>query len=373
MTQLTPHAVTSAFLGSAATAALLDQGEPFATIFDPKADNPVPDSELAALRSRYANFESVNEITKICRNTFGCEPESVLAKSDDAAHANEHLIYFVVPRGSHKEYVCRIYTGGQPDWYMLVESLLYGEMRSRGVAAPEAVAVHMRTREQPYDYIVLEKIGVQTMEARLAANNDDAELLAERAGEYLGRIHQIPTSAIRGNGYFSIGAIAQGDLRALNQTWEDAVNVGVEDTLRYLREQEIIDQSFCDAIRAALHNHRGLALSEQRCFLHGDYYNANILLTQDAQIAGAVDLSQARIGDPAFDIAFWSTYYSAEQKQAFSRGYQRSGPTIDNLEEKIAYYGLRILLSKAKLRKRYGTGSIPKAIAGMQQFLSELH
>lgn len=346
--------------------------EPFENIFDPKADNNLSLEELAKLRSRYSLFDAKTEIPRISRKVFGVDPRSVSSKEDDKAHANEHLIFYVdVPFS--REQVFRVYTASEPDWYVKVEGLVYKLLADNGVLVPEVSATELRDDEFSYDFSVLEKIGTTTLDSHLSEHPEQSLEYGRIAGNYLGRIHRIPVNEIEGSGYFSIINALEGKLTAIKPTWEDAVTTQLEETLVYLVKNGIIDEQKETKIRKKFEDNKGLINGASHSLLHGDFYDCNILIDPaKGEISGAVDLSQAKIGDPAFDIAFWSTYYSNDKLGAFLKGYSETGPQIKDLGNKLALYGLRINLGKAKLRHRYNTGSIPNAIHGINRSLSIL-
>lgn len=325
-------------------------------IFDPRADSLLSDADLMSLKSRYTSFNEEQELSKISHAVFHRHIGG-FSRLVDSSNAIEHLVY------GNKNFVIRINVSPRSETYLAVEGLLYAAWGTAGVPTPKRYASHLRDNEFLYDFTVDERVGTGTLEAHPEH--------AQAAGAFLARLH---TLTMPGFGYFSVDDAKKGILRGLNSSWQDFVFTKLEENVEYLVTNTIIDRELAIDIEEAMLANKELARLGQGVALHGDYHNANILFESESKrIVGAIDLSQAKIGDPIFDIAFYSTYYTDEIITEFLNGYFGDIVRPADLAQKLAFYQLRICLSKAKLRKRFGYHDrIPAAVLGMRKAIKIL-
>ena len=337
-------------------------------IFDPKADSPLSDEELRNKKDRYESFKADIEIDRITRSVFGADASSVKVFGN-TTNALDHLVYEVHVQGQ-PALVYRIATGSTPAHHLATEEHLYALWRTRGIPVPEVFATHIRDREFSYDWMVMEKVGTESLEQHLHNNPADDEYYAREAGRYLAAIHRIE---LPGFGHLSL-APDGNKLAGSESSWSAAVYIRLEDTIDYLISCGIVGDRVADEIRNAFRRNADALVLERGMSLHGDYHDANIIIDSGMRtVAAAIDLSQAKAGDPVFDIAFYSTYYSPEKLGRFLEGYRSVTPTPPDAERRISLYALRIHLSKAKLRKRFGYDErIPAARAGIERALRVL-
>lgn len=331
-------------------------------VFDPKADSTLSDEELASLKERYASFNAAEEIPRIVQETFGTLVLS-WQSLEESANAFDHLVYAadIEQEGRRLPLVVRINAARMPDEMLPIETEIYGLLGAQGIAAPTVYASKLRASDRTYDYMVMKRIGSTSLESLLAKDASLDKEYARKAGAYLAQLHTIPLPGF--------GMIGEG-LHGVHDTWSEALRIRLPETLAYLVEQQLLSEDVCHTIEH-LFTHEEPSLA-RGVLLHGDFHPANIIIDEpNRKIAGAVDLSQAKVGDPLFDIAFYATYVSEERLSAFLEGYGRT-PT-DEDQDLLALYSLRIYLSKAKLRKRFGYEErIPAALAGIERALGVL-
>ncbi len=338
-------------------------------LFDPKADSLLDDVHLHALKTRYKTVDTTQLAHRALKETLGIVPVSIRSLGG-GGNAMDHVI--IVAEAFHeseqREFVIRANTSPFPEPRLVLEATLYALWSSRGVVTPRVHGVGLRTQARAYDYMVMDRVGDLDLET-YRKNRHDPGALAHSAGSFLAALHGVPLS---GFGPFS-PRYAEGLLMGAYDSWEAAIRDGVPDTLKYLERESIVNMEIAQEITAVFERHAPLLALSEGVLLHGDYHPANVLVRMDTgAIAGAVDLSQAKVGDPLFDIAFYGTYDGAALP-AFVSGYQDVRPIPENPIERIALYSLRILMSKAKLRHRFGFGErIPAAVAGMEDALRVL-
>lgn len=348
--------------------------EPYLGVFDPKADSPLADDVVLNKKHRYQTFDAAAEIDRISRHVFG-KPCSNFSVMGSGVNTNDHNVYVAtVPlNGTQQEVVFRINTTEHVEGYLLVEALVYEKLRTAGIPIPTVHAVQLRDSKFPYDFMVQQRVGTGDLEAhlKLDANAAERPYFERMAGEYLAQVHGILAD---GFGHFSVAAAEHGTLIGADRTWQDYLATQLGETLKYLSAVRVLTPPFANEIERALHDHARLTSIQQGSLLHGDFHDANLIIDVNQKtIAAAVDLSQAKAGDPLFDIGFYATYHTDKRLPEFLEGYTSIAGNIPDLPQRIAYYDLRINLAKAKLRYRFGLQHrIPLSIDGMNIDLREL-
>lgn len=332
-------------------------------LFDPKADVEASDAQLAGKQFRYEQWDTT-PLRSYLEGALGTVAH--LRPLGAGTNALDHLVYEVqFPNGVRR--ICRVSTDAPKATNIAVESALFTLWRSAGVPAPEVNAVHLRTDEFPFDAMVMEHLGPHTLEAVLHDSPQHREEWLVRAGAFLARLHQVPIS-----GYG--GLVLKGTtLTGYFTSWKDALQQGLPETIlflskeRLLKKEEALDiERICDRSLSSLTIERSVTI-------HGDYHHANILIDPvESKILGAIDLSQAKAGDPVFDIAFYSTYLTDSEFASCLRGYTSVSSLPHDFQKRFLFYRLRILLSKIRLRKRFGfTSRIPPAVEQVRRALGE--
>lgn len=338
-------------------------------LFDPKADSPLTDEHLHALKARYEAVDIKAVAQHALKETLGVVPVSIRSLGG-GGNAMDHVLVLAeaLYKGEQREFVVRANTSPFSEPRLVLEAALYALWKSKGVTVPRVYGVGLRTQTHTYDYMVMDKVGDLDLET-YRKDCHDPVALARSAGAFLATLHTVPLS---GFGPLS-SQYVKGHFVGEYRSWEEAIRIGVPDTLSYLARAEIINEGMIQRIRAVFEEHASLLALPEGVLLHGDYHPANILVHADTgAIAGAVDLSQAKVGDPLFDVAFYGTYDRETYSEFVSR-YQDSHPLPEHSTERLALYSLRILMSKAKLRQRFGfKDRIPAAIVGMEDALRVL-
>ncbi len=335
-------------------------------MFDPKADSPLSDSVLREKKERYARFDTESVVTRITQESLGVGVKKI-EPLGTGANAFDHLV-FRLHTDDGRVMVCRINADALVAEDFPIEAELYSAWRAAGVPSPEVYNVTMRDKADGLDYMLLESVGAGDLEKHLIQHPEDAIEYARASGAFLAHLHTVSVPG------FGMLALRKGLLQGSHATWREAIQVRLEETLAYLVRHQLLSPEQEETVRAAVARNDALLDLDQSVTLHGDYHNANIIIDEAREgIAAAIDLSQAKAGDPLYDLAFYSTYVSPETFKVFCEGYFPQADRPKDFEKKLALYQLRIYLSKAKLRKRFGyENRIPAAIEGVVHALKQL-
>jgi len=336
-------------------------GEP---LFDPKADSPLSDVVLLAKRNRYAGFDASRLLPQILSS------QGTLLRYEQlgtGANAFDHLVFRVYLRHGSRV-ICRINTDSEVAEHFSKEAKLYGLWRAAGIPSPEVYEVKLRTSSAGFDYMLLQSVGTSDLEKYLTERREATLDYAHKAGVFLARLHVIKLPE------FGMVQLVGDTLYGEQASWYEAITLRLADTLEYLTAQSLLPPNQVAAITDIFIRYKSLLSIPNGVTLHGDYHNANIIIDETKRtIVAAVDLTQAKAGDPLYDLAFYRTYVTPEVFATFCNGYFEGTLRPDDFEKKISLYSLRIYLSKAKLRKRFGyEDRIPAAIDGINQSLRHL-
>lgn len=184
------------------------------------------------------------------------------------------------------------------------------ECAKRGVPVPEVLGVvHLSTPGKPLDICVLRKIeGVLLPQAKLTP--DLLERVVGQAGEYLSRIHEIPTQGFgyldgQGKGEYDSIAAESEELRRIVPELNDlAGELGIGRGV--MRRAIELATSEAGAEEADVAGRGG----ESR-LTHNDFCSKHVFV-EGHQISGIIDFGEVSAGEPVSDFVRWD-YYDSER------------------------------------------------------------
>ena len=332
-------------------------------VFYPKTETPLSDAERLSLRDRYDRFNANVELNKICEYVFRQKPKQF---HKIIAWGLDHILYDV--DFDEKRIVVRINQTTVEDDYFEVEKYIYKKLILLGIQNCKVHFVEKRGKNFPYDFIILDKLMIGDFEKLIQEGEYTTKnevSLVKKSGEFLRKIHTIKTSKY---GFFDRSQLKSG-LVGTKETWADYYLTAFELNLNTLLELNYINNEKANQIRQVIEQNRKLLICDNPVLLHGDYCDHNIISDVNT-ITGAVDWTNAISGDPLHDIAFWSSFYPKERLDLFLSGYYSSENKPDLFNDTLNLYLLRINVSKAVLRHKYGiTERVPLAIRKIDESL----
>lgn len=332
-------------------------------VFYPKTETPLSDAEMLSLRDRYDRFSADIELSKICEYVFHQKPKyfhKIIARGLD------HILYDV--ELGNKRVVVRINQTTVEDDYFEVEDYIYRKLILLGIQNCGVYFIEKRGKNFPYDFIILDKLMIGDFERLLQEGEYTTEMemnLVKRSGEFLRKIHTIKTSRY---GFFDRSLLKRG-LIGTKSTWADYYLTALEVNLNTLIKLKYIDNEKACEIRKVIEQNKRLLICDNPVLLHGDYCDHNIISDANT-LTGVIDWTDAISGDPLHDIAFWSSFYPTERLGLFLSGYYGKENKPDTFDDTLHLYLLRINVSKAVLRHKYGiTERVPLAIKKIDESL----
>ena len=225
-------------------------------------------------------------------------------------------------------------------------------LNSDGYLVPATLGSGLRNDGAPFDFVLQAMAnGTQLLDADL---DNDPRLLAA-VGASLRRIHAVPAS---GAGLLDLDedyAIPTGVMPC----WPDYICLRLDEHVRGCVEAGFVDAQLETRIRSLLEIMLPTLDNRPIRLLHGDPGTHNICVDPTTgMITAWLDWEDAMAGDPLFDVALLSTFQPPRRMPAVMKGYGFSPQSVDK-ERLIAFYFLRIAISKAVHRIRFGIKDRP--------------
>ena len=98
-----------------------------------------------------------------------------------------------------------------------------------------------------------------------------------------------------------------------------------------------------------------LPFTGEPCWVHGDLYARNLVLTSPTQLAGVIDWGDVHIGDPALDLSIAWSFLPPPARQEFRKAY---GPIDDATWNRARFRAIHY----GALLVEYGTDTADEAI-----------
>lgn len=230
-------------------------------------------------------------------------------------------------------------------------------LNSDGYLVPATLVSGMRNDGAPFDFVLQEMAnGTPLVDADL---DNDPRLLAA-VGASLRRIHAVPAS---GAGLLDLDddyTIPTGVM----PRWPDYIGLRLDEHVLRCVEAGFIDAHLETRIRSLFEIMLPTLDNRPIRLLHGDPGTHNICVNPTTGIITAwLDWEDALAGDPLFDVALLSTFQPPRRMSAVMKGYGL-GPQCVDEERLIAFYFLRIALSKTVHRIRFGIKDRPDRTPG---------
>jgi aminoglycoside phosphotransferase (APT) family kinase protein len=165
-----------------------------------------------------------------------------------------------------------------------------------------------------------------------------AQLITERAGEVLAKIHSVSGTT----GYGNINEQGQGQFATLDD-WIQSYITKEADYKRLFKLHNMSESTF-DAVVSKLVTAKQLFDSRPH-LLHVDFGPKHIFVDDNDNISGVIDFERAETGDIATDFASWHFWFDklVPTKWLYD-GYQRISSLGDNFEARLQIVKLKELL-----------------------------
>lgn len=249
---------------------------------------------------------------------------------------------------SGREVIIRCHPKGVRNGYFHVEAAAAHRAKQAGLPGFDTLAVHDYAGKDDFAFHVVECLPGTAIKKWLEQNPEDEAELVSKIGQMMARLHQV---GVEGFGPFDNEIAKQGRLKGLYATQGEALRAALPFNLDAMQQLKVISESQAIKIAKLFEDSNTLHADVRPVLVHNDFADWN-LLTDGKDVTGILDWDECVGGDPAMDIACWSTFFEPERMQAFLDGYRQITETPANFDEKFELFRLRYVLSKMTLRMR---------------------
>lgn len=334
--------------------------------FYPKTDIPINDCRLRQLRAEAAaTLERRTEQAATLAGELG------LARvAQPLAAGTFHVVHAV--------------GGPQPQWVMrstlddlfiedrslLLEGAAWRWLGDDGALVPATRCVQFAARGAQFDFAMIERSPHPTLRDVGDAALDDEPRWLFAIGGVLARIHKRRGS---GAGLIDLDNVETDAPRGVHSDWADYIFLSADQHVDACERAGLISAEDARDARALMERMRPLLAARPARLLHGDLGLHNLCVdAQRRRIVHVLDWEDALVGDPLFDLAMTLTFQPPRRHAAILAGYGLPQPNREE-ERLLAFYYLRIGLSKSVHRLRFGVADLPGREPAHHRIMRGLH
>lgn len=297
--------------------------------FYPKADTPIPDTELRSLST--SGDRIGDERARAILDRAGVQTTGVRRLATGTFHE-----LFTAGIADGDPLVLKVTRVTPPGGGLEVEAAVTATLERAGVPAVPVLRVGDDGDEQW-------SLAAFAEGPSLRAIDDDEEAVLTALpllARHLRAVHAIPVSGW--------GLLAGSGAAGTRASWADYLLLRLEDHLALAA----LDDATAVRVRGVMQRAARLDPGPPR-LLHGDVGPHNAVLGTQVRL---IDWEDALAGDPAFDVAMWATFNPVRRWPVFFAAYHDAGWQPDF---RFWAYFLRISLAKAVVRVRFGYRDVP--------------
>jgi aminoglycoside phosphotransferase (APT) family kinase protein len=239
------------------------------------------------------------------------------------------------------------------DFQLWVTRWISRTLRDCDLPCVDVLAADATRQHVPFDFEILRPARGQCLRE---LDDDEPRMLAELAslGETIARLHRICTT---GFGWLDPSPLVLGEPyhqgRGLMDRWSDYVLLNLDTHLRHCVDGGDFGLDTARRIEVYFETLEPLLRNAPAALLHGDLGSHNVF-TDGRQITELIDWEDCLSGDPVFEVAFWATFHPPRRHSTFLQSYRQVAAGADDFLVRFWLYFLRISLSKAVHRRRFG-------------------
>lgn len=232
---------------------------------------------------------------------------------------------------------------------VVLEAWAYQRARELGAPVPRVLATDLGRETYPRNFIIVEALsGVPLAEAE--QDPEHRARLVREAGWAIRAVHEI--------GVPKFGLLQEktylrtAEVRGEYDSWDDFLNQVLDNTLPALRAGGVIDDAGVDRVDRVVADYAPYHdLGPVGHLLHGRFDPDHVLVDR-GELAGIVDFSERRSGDPAWDLGGFLIDHAADTRDLLA-GYEAEKDRAQAFEVTIPLYGgLRALLAARRAHER---------------------
>lgn len=317
-----------------------------------RAVDPAQAGHIWADRHRYFTD---SELVGAVNNVLGEDKLTAIEPLDLEAQTNLGNVNSVRvgKLTSGKEVIIRCHPKGIKNGYFFAETEAAKKAKAAGMPSYDTLAVHDYEAGDDFAFQVIEKLSGTAIKKWLEQHPDDEAKLLPQIGKMMAGLHKIKVDCF---GAFDNRKAKSGELVGLHSTFGEAVRAGLPFNLDVLTKENILTPEQAQAVTTLFDDTNPLLDVPQAVLVHNDFADWN-LLTDGEDVTGILDWDECVGGDPASDIACWSTFFDPVRMKGFLDGYWQVAEKPADFDERFELLRLRYVVSKMTLRIRRYTWS----------------
>jgi hypothetical protein len=325
-------------------------------IFYLKTDILLPDSRLRGLRAEAVRaLESRIPVIAEIAFRHGWRGQVV-----PIAAGTYHLVHRIV-RDDGPALVVRntLDSVFAEDSGLILESRVKAWLATAGHLVPEMHAIGLRQNGAPFDYAVFAAAPGTSLQCLGDGILDQQPGFLSALGAAMRKFHDVRAG---GAGLLDCFSEVPQPFGVLSE-WSDYILLNLDRHLSSCAGAGYIDEALEERIASLVRAMVPALKDRPMRLLHGDPGTHNVFVEPaTGEVTAFLDWEDALAGDPLFDIALLSTFQPPRRMAAFMSGYGLD-PNPDE-QRLIAFYFLRIALSKTVHRLRFGIEDRPDRTPG---------
>lgn len=307
-----------------------------------QSDRPYSVEEIKEIfLARKDNYSRVDMI-KAAEHASG---EPIAELQDPINHGSVNIVSPFITK-SGRQGIVRAHPQQVKNEYFFAEREAMKAAKSVGVLVPDTWLVDDSRSVVPFDYMVMSRVKGKVLKDAVASNPSLHQILLIDLGRQLGKIHQYKST---GFGFFDNEKAKAGELvgiRARNQDHFTAA-LDLDEEFHRANSQylglDLINKSF-DLLKKNIDT----AQCDHPTIVHNDIADWNTVVDGD-KVTGILDWDECFSGDPVFDFATMSLFYTDEQMSHIIKGYDETNRLPVDYQSKFNLYVARYVISKSKI------------------------
>ena len=235
---------------------------------------------------------------------------------------------------------------------------------------PDTYAVRFRNEGAPFDFALNEFIASPCLRDLGDAALDQEPSWLFALGGLLREVHQVPGT---GAGLIDTDyGQAPDQAVGVHDSWSDYIFLNLETHIKACRDAGLFEPQLPARIIHEAESMRPALEKRPMRLLHGDAGTHNVcVVAKSKEPVCLLDWEDALVGDPLFDVALTLTFQPPNRQPPLMNGYGLSRPTLEE-QRLLAFYFLRISLSKTVHRLRFGLTDQPGRTPGHHRIMRGL-
>lgn len=319
-----------------------------------QTDRPFNEKEIKEIfLERHKNFDTTQAKEAIeygMRAYYGkTKKDAVVAKMDNVIAFGSVNVVLKATLKDDTDLIIRIHPPGIKNGYFWAESLASVTAKKHGIPTYKTYFIDDSQKKFNFDYMIVECLPGENIQKQWPLDKEKEKKLIEETGYFLAKIHTIKTKNF---GFFDNNiAKDKNALVGIHGRWKDHIYAALVDNLNYLIKNKTITwEERIKIEKIFAKNSRLLEFNTPR-LIQNDLADWNQLSNAD-NVTGIIDWDECYSGDPVADFSAWSVFFPFERMEYLKKGYLKFSSLPEGFEEKLHFYRIRYIVSKATLRTK---------------------